>query len=156
MIPRYGSPPRRNTSYTPRPGGYVILPLGDKLLLTHQAEPTPEFQLPGGGIDPGEHTLPAIRREVMEETGWCIGQLFRFGTYRRFAFMPEYDMWAEKLCHVYLARPVYEIGPPTEEGHTAHFVELGTAREVLGSPGDKAMLDLAIQKGATDYIQRRR
>ena len=156
MIPRYGSPPRRDKSYTHRPGGYVILPLGDKILLTHQAEPTPEFQLPGGGIDPGEHTLPAIRREVMEETGWCIGRLVRFGTYRRFAYMPEYDKWAEKLCHVFLARPVREIGPPTEAGHSAHLIGLEAALECLGSPGDTAMLHHAIQSGATDYIQRRR
>ena len=45
---------------------------GDSILATHQAEPVPEFQLPGGGIDRGEHPIAALHREVYEETGWKI------------------------------------------------------------------------------------
>ena len=74
MIKRYGSPPRSGTKYVSRPGIYAILPLGNQLLLTHQMEPGPEFQLPGGGIDPGEHPISALYREVMEETGWRIAR----------------------------------------------------------------------------------
>ena len=93
---RYGEQRDLGQTYTPRPGVYAILPIGGKLLVTHQAEPEPEFQLPGGGVDPGESTLHALHREVMEETGWRIANPRRFGVYRRFTYMPEYDMWAEK------------------------------------------------------------
>ena len=62
----------------------------------------------------------------------------RIGAYRRFVFMPEYDLWAEKLCTIYLARPVRRIGPPTEPHHTALWVGLATAADVLDSPGDRA------------------
>jgi len=51
---RYGEPPRRNQRYHYRPGVYAILLRGQEVLVTHQAEPVPEFQLPGGGVDPGE------------------------------------------------------------------------------------------------------
>ena len=69
MIRRYGEPVVAGQIYRRRPGVYAILLRGDDILLTHQAEPDNEFQLPGGGIDPGEHPLPALHREVMEETG---------------------------------------------------------------------------------------
>lgn len=106
-------------------------------MLTHQSEPLPEFQLPGGGIDPGESPVAALHREVFEETGWSIAALRRIGTFRRFTYMPEYDLWAEKLCMIYLARPVRRIGPPTETGHMAVWMSPLLAVEKLGNAGDR-------------------
>ncbi len=100
MIRRYGEPVVAGQIYRRRPGVYGILLRGDDILLTHQAEPDNEFQLPGGGIDPGEHPLPALHREVMEETGWRITAARRFGAFRRFCYMPDYDRWAEKICTI--------------------------------------------------------
>ena len=102
--------------------------------------PVPEFQLPGGGIDRGEHPIAALHREVFEETGWHIGNLRRVGAYRRFTYMPEYDLWAEKVCMVYVARPLRRIGPPTEAGHTAIWLPIAQAVSLLASPGDRALL----------------
>ncbi len=82
MIPRYGPPPGRQ-NYRLRPGAYAVLIRGDRVLLTFQHQPTPEFQLPGGGIDPGESPLAALHREVLEETGWTIATPRRLGAYRR-------------------------------------------------------------------------
>ncbi|MCG6903573.1 MAG: NUDIX hydrolase [Rhodobacter sp.] len=140
MIRRYGEPIRAGVGYRHRPGVYAILPLGDSVLLTHQAEPVPEFQLPGGGIDPGEGPLAALHRESFEETGYSIAGPRRLGVYRRFTYMPEYDMWAEKLCHIYLARPVRRHGPPREAGHTAVWMPLDTAIGKLANIGDRAFL----------------
>jgi 8-oxo-dGTP diphosphatase len=140
MIRRYGDAVKPGQGYRRRPGVYAVLLRGDRVLLTHQAAPVPEYQLPGGGIDPGEHPIAALHREVMEETGWRIGLLRRIGTFRRFTFMPEYDLWAEKLCSIYLARPGRRIGPPTEAGHSAVWMPARAALEVLGNPGDRAML----------------
>lgn len=140
MIKRYGEPVRANIRYQLRPGVYAILALGDSVLLTHQAEPIPEFQLPGGGIDPGEGPIAALHREVFEETGWRISTPRRLGAYRRFTYMPEYDMWAEKLCHIYTARPIRRHGPPSEPGHTDVWMPIGTAVEQLANEGDRAFL----------------
>ena len=141
MIRRRSGPPRAGVRYTLRPGAYAILPLGDRVLLTHQAAPVPEWQLPGGGIDPGEHPLPALHREVREETGWAVSAPRRIGAFRRFVWMPEYGMHAEKLCAVYAARPVRRLGPPSEPGHRAALVPLRDALRMLGNPGDRAMLE---------------
>ncbi len=136
MIRRFGEVPQHKRIYTRRPGAYAILLRGDNLLLTHQAEPWPEFQLPGGGIDAGEHPLAALHREVFEETGWTIAAPRRIGTFRRFTYMPEYNFWAEKLCMIYVARPVRQVGPPTEPGHIAIWMPPALAVEKLGNEGD--------------------
>ncbi|TAG26267.1 MAG: NUDIX domain-containing protein [Rhodobacterales bacterium] len=144
MIRRYGEAPESGRRYTRRPGVYAILLDGDHILATHQAEPMPEFQLPGGGIDRGEHPIPALHREVHEETGWKIAVTRRLGAFRRFTYMPEYDLWAEKVCTVYLARPVLRLGPPSEAGHTAIWLPVTEALQHLGNPGDRAMLARAL------------
>jgi len=144
-IRRYGDSPVRGQVYRRRPGVYAVLFDGAKILLTHQERPTPEYQLPGGGIDKGEHPIAALHREVMEETGWHIGQLRAIGCYRRFAFMPEYDLFAEKICMIYLARPVLRLGPPSEAGHRAVWASPEHAAQILANTGDRAMLARAMR-----------
>lgn len=140
MIPRVGEPVLASRRYRLRPGAYAILRRGDNLLLTFQAAPEPELQLPGGGIDPGESPGRALRREVREETGWSIDGLRRLGAYRRFRYMPEYDLWAEKLCHVFLARPALRHGPPTELGHAAVWLPAAEALRLIPNPGERLFL----------------
>jgi 8-oxo-dGTP diphosphatase len=140
MIRRYGEPVKPGQIYRRRPGVYAILVRDGNILVTHQAEPVPEYQLPGGGIDPGEHPITALHREVREETGWKITMGRRLGAFRRFTYMPDYGFWAEKVCTIYLARPVYRLGPPTEAGHMAVWMTIPQALDVLGNDGDIAML----------------
>lgn len=147
MIARYGEPRRADQTYRRRPGVYAILVRDGRLLLTHQSEPAPEFQLPGGGIDPGESPLAALHREVFEETGWVIAPVRRLGAFRRFVYMPEYDLWAEKRCAIWLARPVRRIGPPTEAGHSVEWADPLQALDLLGNPGDAAFVARAVRNG---------
>lgn len=140
MIRRFGTPPEPGRKYRRRPGIYAILRRDGQVLLTYQSAPWPEIQLPGGGIDPGESPLRALHREVLEETGWTIRLERRLGAFRRFTYMPEYDLWAEKLCTVVLARPVLRLGPPREPGHTALWVAAQAAPELLANDGDRHFL----------------
>jgi len=137
MIPRFGDPPRPGLRYTRRIGAYALLPRDGMLLLTLQQEPEPELQLPGGGIDPGESPVRALHREVYEETGWRVAAPRRVGAFRRFVYMPEYDLWAEKLCLIYTAHPVRRLGPPAEAGHSAIWSSPEFAARALGNPGDR-------------------
>lgn len=140
MIRRYGEPVKSGQWYKRRPGVYAILLRDRHVLLTHQAAPVPEFQLPGGGIDTGEHPIAALHREVLEETGWKIAIKRKISVFRRFTFMPEYDLWAEKVCSIYLAWPAYEFCAPTEIGHRAVWMPIPQALALLGNDGDRAIL----------------
>ena len=144
MIKRYGEPVKPGQRYQRRAGVYGVLLDGDAVLLTHQAAPVPEYQLPGGGIDPGENPIAALHREVYEETGWHIGPVRHVGTFRRFTYMPEYDKWAEKVCTIFVARPTLRLGPPTEPGHTAIWTPAEMALAIVTNPGDRAMLARAL------------
>ncbi|MBL4813476.1 MAG: NUDIX domain-containing protein [Rhodobacteraceae bacterium] len=139
---RIGEAFDKNTRYQHRPGAYALLPLAGNLLLTHQLRPLDELQLPGGGIDPGEGPLEALHREVFEETGWHIANPRRMGAFRRFVFMPEYEIYAEKICHIYVARPTLCIGPPSEQGHSPVWVGINEAAELLGNPVDRFVTQL--------------
>lgn len=145
MIRRFGEPPKAGISYTLRPGAYAVLWRGNDMLITFQEEPDYEFQLPGGGVDPGESSVSALHREVYEETGWTISRPTRIGTYRRFVFMPEYDLWAEKICMIYAAQPATRLGPPTEAGHTAFWMPIPEAIAALANPGDRHFAKLVTQ-----------
>lgn len=140
MIPRFGLGPEVGRHYRRRPGAYAVLIRDGLILLTHQQQPVPEFQLPGGGIDPGEGPIRALHREVFEETGWTISSPVRIGAYRRFAYMPEYDLFAAKLCEVWVARPILRLGPPSEPGHSAHWFGPNEALAALDDPGSRVML----------------
>ena len=142
MIRRFGPPPRADKKYTLRSGAYAAIRRENSLLLTFQEKPDQEYQLPGGGIDPGESPLTALHREVYEETGWGIARPRRIGAFRRFVYMPEYDLWAEKLCTIYLAEPTRRLGPPTEAFHSAHWVTIGKAIQCLGNSGDRHFAEL--------------
>ena len=109
MMRRYGEPVDGARRYVDRPGAYAVIREGDDVLVTEQAAPRREFQLPGGGIDPGEGAVRALHRECLEEIGWRIRVERRLGAFQRFTFMPEYDLWARKVCHIYLARPVRRL-----------------------------------------------
>lgn len=140
MIRRYGERVDPAMRYTLRPGAYVILQRGPDLLLTVQDGERPELQLPGGGIDAGEQVLPALHREVMEETGWRMDKPVRIGAFRRYVFMPEYQMWAEKLCTIYWSCPTLRYGPPLEATHIAVWVPMSEAPALLSNEGDAAFV----------------
>lgn len=137
---RFGAPAQPRQRYIDRRGVYAVIREGRDLLLTEQASPGPELQLPGGGIDPGEGTLAALHRECLEETGWRIQVQRRLGAFQRYTYMPEYRIWARKVCHIYLARPVLRLGPPTEAGHSAIWMSIDTAADRLANAGDRHMV----------------
>lgn len=138
MIRRYGEAVRTGQRYRRRPGAYAVLVRGAQMLTTVQFGVETEIQLPGGGIDPGEATLPALHREVLEETGWTMRLERKLGVFRRFTFMPEYKLWAEKLCHIYLGRPGLRVCAPLEADHLPLWLPVADAMHELANAGDRA------------------
>lgn len=140
MNRRFGPAPDPARRYVPRAGAYAIIAAGDGILATFQEWPRPEFQLPGGGIDPGEGPVAALHREVLEETGYRIHAVRRLGMFHRHVYMPDYDLWAQKQCHVFLARAGLRHGDPTEAGHWPVFLPWEEAATRLAVSGDRHFL----------------
>ena len=140
MIRRTGQPPRPDKIYTPRPGVYAILPLQNRFLMTLERAAQTEVQLLGGGIDPGESPLQALHREVMEEIGWRIARPRRLGAFRRFTYMQDYDLWAQKICHIYVAHPIRQIAEPSEPHHATLVLSASEAIATLANDGDRMFL----------------
>ena len=137
MNRRFGEPILADVTYRPRPGAYGVIHGDGQLLITYQGAPDCEFQLPGGGIDPGESPVAALHREVFEETGWGIQVQRRLGTYLRYTFMPDYGFWARKACHIYLCRATRRLGDIVEPNHTAHWVSVARGIALLENDGDR-------------------
>ena len=127
---RFGERIKRTQIYSTRVSVYGIIIVGEYILLTEQDED--EIQLPGGGVEPQEYKTQALIRECYEETGWKIAPARKLGVYQRFVFMPEYDLWAHKICHMYLCQGIYPLSKPTEKGHIALFSTPEQAKKLLG------------------------
>ena len=136
-LQRFGTTPDPNRRYTRRPGVYAILPHSGGILTTFQAGIHNEYQLPGGGVDPGEQPLQALYREVFEETGWHITQPRVFFRFKRYVFMPDYDLWAEKICTLYTAQPVRRYAAPLEPDHCPVVLPIEGAMNRLANSGDR-------------------
>jgi 8-oxo-dGTP diphosphatase len=82
---RFGAP-APGLSYRERPAAYGVLEREGRLALVYVtlSDRPPFFDLPGGGVDPGEDEEQALRREFGEETGLLV----RAG--RRFAAAEQY------------------------------------------------------------------
>jgi 8-oxo-dGTP diphosphatase len=154
MIRRVGQAPIAGQRYKIRPGAYAILPRNGGFLLTAQLADPVDVQLPGGGIDPGESPLQALHREVLEEIGWRIAAPRRLGCFRRFVFMPDYDIWAEKVCHVFVAHPVRQITAPVEPDHETLHLPAEEAVGALGNDGDRLFLARYAGVSAPSYSKR--
>lgn len=96
---------RRFASY-----GIVTDPDG-RIMLSRIAEGFPgagTWHLPGGGVDDGEDSRAALRREVLEETGQqgVVGELITVASYRRAVQTGTdiYSVWV--FSHVFVPDPV--------------------------------------------------
>lgn len=141
---RFGEPQQEGQAYRQRPGAYGVIIGADGVLLTLEDTRPPEVQLPGGGIDPDETPVRALHREVYEETGWRIRVIRRLGAYQRYGYMPEYDLWARKICHIYLCVPVRRLGPVPEPHHTVIWATIDAASSTLSNSGDRHFFERAV------------
>lgn len=155
LMRRFGDPYNFAQTYTARPSVYAVLEDRGQLLLTEQNDrwSGPQLQLPGGGIDPGEGPIDALHRECMEETGWRIAIRRRLTAYRWFVYMPEYDLWADKICHIYLAHPVREVRAPSEPDHRTLWMGARQAANRVYSPGDRALLSALLAHQSAGFIR---
>ena len=65
-----------------RPSAYAVIMNNDGKLLAVKVKN--RYHLPGGGIDANENAETAVRREIVEETGYHVDQLTYLGRANQF------------------------------------------------------------------------
>lgn len=135
----FGERVDRKVIYQRRVGAYGIIFHNKKLLLTEQitSENNIEVQLPGGGSNQGESLIQTLYREVLEETGWGIKVLKKSGVFQRFTYMPEYKIWAQKICHVYKCIATIRKTKVLEKHHRFVFLNKKKATDAIVDTGFK-------------------
>ena len=108
-------------------GGHVVF-------LKH---PTRGWEIPGGHLEPGESPEQALIREVLEETGWGIRVIKKEGVFQRFTYMPEYNIWAHKVCHIYTCVATMQKTKQLEKNHRFIIMNKKKALETFVDKGFK-------------------
>jgi len=85
------------------------------------------WEIPAGGLDPGETPEAGAVRETLEESGWRPLAIELIASYNP---MPG---GVDQVFHLFLAVGAEEVGPPTDptESERVEWVPLTTIREAL-------------------------
>ena len=90
----------------------------------------PTLETPGGMVDPGEDSLAAARRELLEETG------FTGGRWRYLGAVEPNPAIHDHLCHHWLAEGVKQTEQPANTGGEHIHVTLMSETEVRAAVQD--------------------
>jgi 8-oxo-dGTP diphosphatase len=104
-----------NVEYAERPGAYAIIRNSAREIAIIR---TPRgYFLPGGGVDPGEDMVAALRREVYEETGLGIEIDREIGTAAQYLSSAREGIYYKKVGHFYLAAFAERLSETYEAEH---------------------------------------
>lgn len=118
-IPQFGKR-RSSRKYTDR---YVVYGIGfnrrGKVLL---AKARGKFTLPGGGIYSDESAKQALKREVLEETGWHVKVIREICRANEWTYSNRKRRYMNKIARFYLIRPISKKHKPIDRDHEGKWV----------------------------------
>ena len=138
-LKQFGERVNHKIKYHRRVGAYGVVLHKNDLILTEQitTDKSIELQLPGGGCNANESLIHALYREVLEETGWGIKVLKKEGVFQRFTYMPEYKIWAHKICHIYRCATTMKKTEKLEKNHRSIIMNKKKALKKVVDTGFK-------------------
>lgn len=106
--------------YKKRPGAYVIIIRKDDDKIGIVTDGKDYFYL-GGGIEEAETELDALRRELIEESGYTLKNIQKFDKVGSFIYAKPHG-YLEVIASVYIAELDEKIAEPIEKDHTALWI----------------------------------
>jgi 8-oxo-dGTP diphosphatase len=122
MIARQFGRKKANTEYVPRPGAYGII-MDDKerfVAVVHNGE----YFLPGGGLRENESPEDALKREIVEETGYTADIGEKIGEANEYVYSPADDTYYNRLGTFYFARITGKASLEVKREHEFRWVIL--------------------------------
>lgn len=113
-IPEFGNR-LDGIDYIDRPGAYAVIQNKDKQIAVIQTH-NGHF-LPGGGMDPGETEVEALKRELMEETGYQISGVVEIGSAVEYLKASDEDKYYKIRSKFFQAQLDAKVGDGIEEDH---------------------------------------
>ena len=110
----------KNIQYKKRPGSYAIIIRKDDNKIGIVTNGNDNFYL-GGGIEKNETELEALKRELIEESGYTITNIQEFDSVGSFIFAEEHGYW-EVIANVYIAEFDEKVTEPIEKDHVVLWV----------------------------------
>ena len=117
----------KNIQYKKRLGSYAIIIRKDDNKIGIVTNGNDNFYL-GGGIEKNETELEALKRELIEESGYTITNIQEFDSVGSFIFAEEHG-YLEVIANVYIAEFDEKVTEPIEKDHVVLWVN---AKDYVG------------------------
>lgn len=118
---KYVGNKEENVEYRKRPGAYAIIvnKNDDKIGIVTDGK---DYFYLGGGIENGETKLEALKRELIEESGYSLKNIREFKEVGSHIFSEDKG-YLEVVASVYIAEFDKKIAEPIEKDHTVLWVK---------------------------------
>jgi 8-oxo-dGTP diphosphatase len=120
-------------AYIDRPGAYAVIEKKDKQIAV--IETRNGYFLPGGGIDPGETELGALRRELMEEIGYQVSVIEEIGSTIEYIKVSREEKYYQIRSRFYRVQLETKVGEGIESDHRLLWLSQEDALQLLTRQG---------------------
>ena len=145
---KYIGSKNKNIEYRKRPGAYAIIKRKEdnKIGIVMNTTNENDFFFLGGGIEKGETEIEALRRELIEESGYSIKNIKEFDKVGSFVYAEDKG-YLEVIANVYIAEFEKKIVEPIEKDHKVLWVTANEYINKMSQEWQRYILKEYIEKG---------